>query len=465
MKRKELQGHLDDVAVDKGATAPARMPFHRRHKRLVRVVVALAIVAFGMGTAANIAIRHRQGQELLGLGAVEAPSAPVALEGSSGRTGAFTVRVEYTSMAQTDGHQVATEIAWDDAWFFEEPTVYNHELATTCSVLSAIANSESAYYQAGSDSPAYVEQALGALGFEDISTASYRYRSEVFDEIIDLITGAVDVVAYSVATKRVRNDDGAEKTLYLVSVRGSYGSEWLSNFNMSDAADYDLETLDHVGFMLAANEIVDDLAARLSEDGSGKDVALLFCGHSRGAATANLAASYADVMATGSRPLAPLDSIYCYTFATPGVTEFLNVNDPIYDNIFNIMNPSDLAPRLPLASWGYMRYGNDLWLPGVGDEAFDEHYDQMRAAFRENVGVESFYVPEDRWRIDKLVEDLGREIPTAADLTSVGGLVALVGNLLGNVDPMQVLYGHYPNVYIAWMQAIGAEDLREGEAA
>jgi len=43
--------------------------------------------------------------------------------------------------------------------------------------------------------------------------------------------------------------------------------------------------------------------------------------------------------------------------------------------------------------------------------------------------------------------------------------VALVGNLLGNVDPMQVLYGHYPNVYIAWMQAIGAEDLREGEAA
>ncbi|MBM6687944.1 lipase family protein [Collinsella tanakaei] len=455
-----------EQATDKQdeGTAP-RLSFYRRHKWFVRIMAVLVVVAAGLAIALTAAVHHRQEQERLGLGAVQPPTAPEELEGSSGKTGSFTAHVEYTSMAETDGHQVATDIAWDDAWFFQDPTVYNHELATTCSVLSAIANSESGYYQAGSSSPAYMEEALAALGFQDISTASYQYRSEVFDEIVDFFAGTDDVVAYSVATKRVRNTDGAEKTLYLVSVRGSYGSEWLSDFNMGDSSDYEMDAIDHEGFMRAASEIVDDLADRLSETGGQDDIALLFTGHSRGAATANLAASYADDMTTGLRVLAPLENIYCYTFATPEVTEFANIGDSLYDNIFNIMNPSDIVPRLPLASWGYARYGHDLWLPGVGDAAFDDHYDAMRTAFKENVGTESPYVPEDRERVDKLVEDLGREIPTAGDLTSVGGMVSLVHDLLGDINPMQVLYGHYPNVYIAWMQAIDADDLREGDAA
>lgn len=465
MTQEEQQVEAGEAVERQEEPVPVHVPFYHRHKWLIRIAAVLVLVALGLGVAVNAAVQHRQKQEMLGLGAVQQPSAPVELEDSANRAGAFTAHVEYTSMAETDGHQVATDIAWDDAWFFQDPTAYNHELATTCSVLSAIANSESGYYQAGSSSRAYMEEALAALGFQDISTASYQYRSEVFDEIVDFFAGTDDVVAYSVATKRVKNTDGAEKTLYLVSVRGSYGSEWLSDFNMGDSSDYEMDAIDHEGFMRAASEIVDDLADRLFETGGQDDIALLFTGHSRGAATANLAASYADDMTTGLRVLAPLENIYCYTFATPEVTEFANIGDSLYDNIFNIMNPSDIVPRLPLASWGYARYGNDLWLPGVGDATFDEHYDDMRAAFKENVGTESPYVPEDRERVDKLVKDLGREIPTADDLTSVGGMVSLVRDLLGGINPMQVLYGHYPNVYIAWMQAIDASDLREGDAA
>ena len=465
MSQENQQAVDAEKHEDHKSDAPARPSFYRRHKWFVRIVAVLAVAAIGIGIALTIAVHHRQEQERLGLGAVQPPSAPTELEDSSNRTGAFTAHVEYTSMAETDGHQVATDIAWDDAWFFQDPTAYNHELATTCSVLSAIANSESGYYQAGSSSPAYMEEALAALGFQDISTASYQYRSEIFDEVVDFLAGTDDVVAYSVATKRVKNTDGAERTLYLVSVRGSYGSEWLSDFNMGDAADYEMDAIDHEGFMRAANEIVEDLAERLSEDGGGDDIALLFTGHSRGAATANLAASYADDMTTGLRPLAPLENIYCYTFATPEVTEFANTNDALYDNIFNIMNPSDIVPRLPLASWGYSRYGHDLWLPGYGEAVFDEHYDDMREAFEANVGTESPYVPQDRERVDKLIEDLGREIPTADDLATAGGLFSLVRDMLGNIDPMQVLYGHYPNVYIAWMQTIDGSDLCEGDAA
>ena len=421
-----------------------------------RVLLGLLVVVVVAGVALAVGVWHRLDQRSRGEGVVQAPSEFAALEGSTGRTGAFTVDVDFTSMA-TGAETISTEVAWDDDWFFQDPTVYNHELATTCSVLSAVANSESAYYQAGSDSPAYMEAALAELGFEQISTASYQYRSEIFDEIVDFITGTDDVVAYSVATKHVTSADGAEKTLFLVSIRGSYGSEWLSDLNMGDAAVYDMDEITHEGFAQAAREIVDELMARITEeaglDGTD-DIALLFTGHSRGAAAANIAAAYADEMSQGLRVLAPLESIYCYTFATPEVTTFDTARDALYDNIFNVMNPSDMVPRLPLASWGYERFGHDLWLPGYGDEGFAEKYDAMCKIFEANTGVECPYVPEDREHVDKLVEDLGREIPTADDLTSAGGVFSLAHDLLADVNPMQVLYGHYPSVYIAWMQSL-----------
>ena len=432
-----------------GETAQARPHWGRR------VLLALLAVVLVLGIALAMAVYRRLGQRSRGEGVVQAPSEFAALEGSTGRTGAFSARIDFTSMA-TGAETISTEVAWDDEWFFQDPTEYNHELATTCSVLSAVANSESAYYRAGSDSPAYMEAALAALGFEEISTASYQYRSEIFDEIVDLITGTDDVVAYSVATKHVTSADGAEKALFLVSIRGSYGSEWLSDLNMGSAA-YDVGEITHEGFERAAREIVDELMARITEeaglDGTD-DICLLFTGHSRGAATANIAAAYADEMSQGLRVLAPLESIYCYTFATPEVTTFSNAREALYDNIFNVMNPSDLVPRLPLASWGYERYGHDLWLPGYGDEGFDEKHEAMCEVFEANTGVECPYVPEDREHVDKLVEDLGREIPTADDLASAGGIFSLAHDLLADVNPMRVLYGHYPSVYIAWMQSV-----------
>ena len=428
----------------------------RRPRWGLRVLLGLLIVVVVAGIALAIAVWHRLDQRSRGEGVVQAPSEFAALEGSSGRTGSFSTRIDFTSMA-TGSQTISTEVAWDDDWFFRDPTVYNHDLATTCSVLSAVANSESAYYQAGSDSPAYMEAALAALGFEEISTASYQYRSEIFDEVVDLITDTDDVVAYSVAAKRVTGGGGAEKTLFLVSIRGSYGSEWLSDLNMGDAAAYDMDEITHEGFAQAAREIVDVLAERVTEeaglDGTD-DICLLFTGHSRGAAVANIAAAYADEMSQGLRVLAPLEGIYCYTFATPEVTTFDNARDALYDNVFNVMNPSDLVPRLPLASWGYERYGHDLWLPGHGDEGFGEKYEAMCKIFEANTGVGCPYVPEDRERVDRLVEDLAREIPTADDLASAGGVFSLAHDLLADVNPVQVLYGHYPSVYIAYMQSV-----------
>lgn len=437
----------------------------KKHRKLLIVLVALVAVVAVAGVALFAVVEARLAEQRAGSEAIAAPSAPVALDTVDGRTGRFTAHVAYTSMAAPADAQVATDVTWDDDWFFQDPTVYNHELATTCSVLSAIANSESSYYQAGSGSPAYMEDALAQLGFTEVSTASYQYRSEIIDEIANFFTNTTDVTAYSIASKRVRSSEtGAEKTLLLVSVRGSYGSEWLSDANMGNPADLDLAAADHTGFATPATEIVTQLGERISqmaEAGTSTDeLAILFTGHSRGAAAANLAAAYAIDYADSLRPLAARDSIYAYTFACPTTTTVAEMGDGIYDGIFNVLNPSDMVPRLPLASWGYVRYGHDLWLPEPGVDGWDEKYAAMRQAFLANVGTESPYDPSDNETVDRFEAQLAAEVPTQQDFATLGGVAATVRELAFDMNAMRVLYGHYPNTYIAWMQVIGTQDLR-----
>lgn len=425
---------------------------HRARKALLAlacaVVVAVAVAAVVLGV--RYAERSR---------AVEGVSfSTIQLSPAAGTRGAFTAQIDFTSMASPDGAPVTAQVAWDDAWFFQDPTVYNHQLAHACAVLSAVANAESSHHQAGSEAPSYMENALAALGFEEVSTASYTYRSEIIDEVIDFITGQDDVVAYAVGLKHVQAPDGSQKLLALVAIRGSYGAEWLSDFQILDELSAELAESDHSGFMQACEDMRADLA-EIRNQHPDEQTALLVCGHSRGGAAANLLASYADDMTLGLRTLAPLDSIYAYTFATPAVTTFQAEDDPLYDNIFNILNPSDMVPRFPLASWGYARYGRDIWLPGVGDEGFDGRWERAQAAFKQLVGADCPAVPEDRRAVDKLVDAIGAQVPRAEDLASAGGLVSVVGSLATEVNPMQVLYSHYPGVYVAWMEALGADEM------
>lgn len=441
-----------------GGPTPAaeglRFGLTARHRgpKVAAFVTFLAVLAMVAGLYS--VVTWRLTMERRGVGAVDAPSTLEHIGDTTNRMGRFSATVDYTSMAAPADQHVSTEVLWDDNWFFADPAAYNHELATTCSVLSAIANSESNYYQAGTGAPAYMEEALAQLGFTDISTASYRYRSEIVDEVVNFLTNTNDVTAYSIATK----------TLMLVSIRGSYGSEWISDANFGDAVDIDSAELDHEGFSVAAEEVIEQLSqgvtAYAEQGGSTDDLAILFCGHSRGGAAANIAAAYADEMADGLRPLAPRSSIYCYAFAVPRTTTTERAADAMYDNIFNVLNPSDLVPRLSLATWGYARYGRDLWLPAYGTEAFEAGYDEMHRRFLENVGVESPYDPTDVETVTDVENDLAEKVPTQADFLSVGGVTALVEALMQRMDVGRVLCGHYPNTYIAWMQSVDGTSQR-----
>ena len=57
--------------------------------------------------------------------------------------------------------------------------------------------------------------------------------------------------------------------------------------------------------------------------------------------------------------------MYAYTFASPATTLNAQAHDARYANIFNIANPSDIMPYLPLRTWGYERYGIDKALPAL----------------------------------------------------------------------------------------------------
>nr|WP_239471142.1 hypothetical protein [Olsenella uli] len=236
-------------------------------------------------------------------------------------------------------------------------------------------------------------------------------------------------------------------------VRGSYGSEWLSNARIEGASD-DVSG-DHLGFSLAAEEIVADLEERAASEDPGVERTYLFCGHSRGAAVANLLASYADGGMGGAEAIASAESVRAYGFATPNCTSAADARSARYDNIFNVLNPSDVVTMLPPASWGYRRYGHDVWLPATGADALTE---AMRTSYRVSMGAECPVTAEDRATAEGLVADVTRSVSSFDELVSPGGVAALAQACLG-VDVGRLLASHYPNTYIAWLDATTAADL------
>lgn len=160
--------------------------------------------------------------------------------------------------------------------------------------------------------------------------------------------------AYTVAKKNV-SYGGAERPLIVVAIRGTSGAEWYSNFDYSDSRTDDTVYADN--FLFAAQSISVDLISTLI---ANPDALVLVCGHSRGAAAANLL----GMLLNESRGK---ENVFCYTFATPNTYRGADEKADC-DNIFNYINPSDVVPYLPLAGLGYRRIGTDIMLPGKPED-------------------------------------------------------------------------------------------------
>lgn len=185
-----------------------------------------------------------------------------------------------------------------------------------------------------------------------LENAGFRVLEQVhFDKVPD---DPGHTCAFTVAEKTVLYQ-GEERTLLLAAVRGTAGGEWYSNFDFAPSQREGADSADGVfaeNFLFAAEDVflTLDMYAQKTER-----PLFLLCGHSRGAACANLLGVLANA-AYGA------ENVFTYTFATPAtVRGKTGIPD---DNIFNYINPLDLVPYLPLETWGFERAGTDIMLPG-----------------------------------------------------------------------------------------------------
>ena len=188
-------------------------------------------------------------------------------------------------------------------------------------------------------------QLLEMNGFEIVSQKNYN--KEYNDDS--------HTCAYTVGKKTVEYR-GQERPLLIVAIRGTNGAEWFSNFDYSASQDDDT-TVYADNFLACAQAISVELVPVFMEN---PGALVLICGHSRGAAAAALLGMLLNET-KGS------ENVFCYTYATPnnyrGSEEKNNC-----ENIFNIINPCDVVPMVPLSGLGYRRIGKDIILYGEPKE-------------------------------------------------------------------------------------------------
>ena len=171
---------------------------------------------------------------------------------------------------------------------------------------------------------------------------------------------------------------GAEKTkAYIIVVRGTDGNEWFSDFNISPAKDDSSHFTEN--FLLSAEEIFLDCTKLISD----KKSVIVVAGHSRGAAVANILAVLMNETYKSS-------NVYAYTFACPATIK--KIPDLTENNIFNYINPCDIVPHFPFASWGFRRAGKDIILDSESDNVSSKRINNTFTAFSKICpSVSSFY--------------------------------------------------------------------------
>lgn len=242
--------------------------------------------------------------------------------------------------------------------YFEHPsTEYDPHLATAsvAMVISTFTNFgpfDADWYYNQSQ---FVEEYFSSIGFEGF-TVNEDYRK----------SANFDTIGLAAANKKM-----GDYTVVAITPRsGGYFREWANNMHLGDGSQSDYM---HEGWYNAANKLISFLDGYVSKEGINGKVKLWMAGFSRGGATTNIAAALLDNKldkgekifsngATTSR-----EDIYAYTFEAP---QGANVNsktikapkDALYDNIFNIVNPLDIVPKVAMKQYGFTRFGRDKYV-------------------------------------------------------------------------------------------------------
>lgn len=235
------------------------------------------------------------------------------------KTGTISASFPYFTKA------VTWEYPYSDDFFLLPSDEYHHSLAQCSMGMAYAAFRDTDHPEAQDD---YLIDALEQAGFGEIDTQTYR----------------TEPTAYSIAYGFARKKTGDVTVIACMVCGGNYGKEWASNLTVGTGTESQ-------GFAEAAHTVEAALDAYLQEHPAEGTLKLWITGHSRGAAVANITA--ADCTDSGR-----YQDVYAYCFATPRTTR----EPRDYRNIFNIIGKDDPVPKIPLADWGFQRYGVDMLL-------------------------------------------------------------------------------------------------------
>ncbi|MBQ1477872.1 MAG: cell wall-binding repeat-containing protein, partial [Erysipelotrichaceae bacterium] len=223
--------------------------------------------------------------------------------------------------------------SYDENWFFNDPSEYNHDLATMSLKMAMAGMADDETHMDDS----HIVDLLHNMEFEDyLIKTSYPIPED-------------NSIGYAIGAKNI-NKDGNIISLITVTIRsGGYGQEWAGNFEIGNGQI-------HSGFDQAAEKVLEGLADYINEYSKYLlgDIKVWVSGYSRGAATANLLGVKLD---DGRIASINPDDVFCYAFECPQNARSIRGRHEKYGNLFRIVNPNDFVTKVAPSYWTYSCYG------------------------------------------------------------------------------------------------------------
>lgn len=307
--------------------------------------------------------------------------------------------------------------------YFEHPsTEYDPHLASASAAMAISSSTDFGPFDEDwyLNQSKFIKEYFGAIGFNSFAVNEDYKKSASFDTI-GLAAAKKEMGEYTVVAVCPRS--------------GGYFREWGNNMHLGDGSKSDMM---HEGWYNAANKLISFLDGYVADNSVTGRVKLWMAGFSRGGATTNIAAALIDnklsrgekIFSSGATT--SREDVYAYTFEAP---QGANVNskgvlppkDSIYDNIFNIVNPLDVVPKLAMKQYGFTRFGRDKY---VRTRFYDpDNYDTYRKTYMALHEVINQNPDEDITRFDSFT--MG-----GFEIKYLGGdlLTFILGNIFSDLE-------------------------------
>ena len=296
----------------------------------------------------------------------------------------------YSTLEDGTKKEETHTLFYSDSFFTHSSTEYDSHLATLSSLMT--------YFSMNMDAPKNTEDTEWYQGqtnrisgfFETIGFDNFMANDDYY------VRTRFDSIGIAIASRQV----GDDTVIAVVPRSGGYYLEWGNNVWLGDGSQSDYM---HEGWYNAANKLIKFLDDYVTKNNITGNIKLWMAGYSRGGATTNIAAGLLDnkidkgqkVFSNGAK--LTHNNLYAYTFEAPqGANVYSKTvkmpTDAIYNNIFNIVNPNDLVPKVAMKEWGFTRFGIDkyIYTPFYDANKYAEEYKTFSVFYSMNSNLSEY---------------------------------------------------------------------------